>query len=217
MLSSKNVIDQNNRLNNINKVRNELKTLISKIKSDGISLDLSNKILQECFLSVKVVIGEGREHISVLKSIYSDKPYTLREFIRFNKSALYKKKFSFPDLNLSECDGNLIIAKKDDEKLVTITNVGRPSLLVDELKLVSEPTNKKSPVYKNPFPFLESVSLKPISGEGFELAFNLYIKKRLIAELKCILKLYTTSDFMSEERVELMLKMLQNLNNKNKG
>ena len=217
MLSSNDVVNQDDKFNKINKVPNELKTLISKIKSEGISMELSNEILRECFLSVEVIIGEGREHISVLKSIYSNKPYTLREFIRFNKSATYKKAFSFPVLNLSECDGDLVITKKEDERIVTITNAGRPSLLVDELKLISEPTNKKSIVYKTPFPFLEKVSLKPINEEGFEWAFNLYIKKRVIAELKYVLKIYTTSDFMSYERVESMLKMLQNLNNKNKG
>lgn len=217
MLTSKDVIESNKLLQKQNEVRNELKVLISRIKSEGISMELSNEILREYFLSVEVIIGEGREHISVLKSIYSDKPYTLREFIRFNKTATYKKTFSFPDLNISECDGDLAISKKEAARIVTITNAGRPSLLVDELKLVSNPTNKKSPVYKTPFPFLEKVSLKPINEEGFESAFNLYIKKRLIAELKCILKLYTTSDFITEERVESMLKMLQNLNNKNKG
>lgn len=214
MLSSNDIVNKNDKFNKINKVRNELKVIISRIKSNGISEEFSDEILEKNFLSVSVVIGETGEHTPILKLIYSDEPYTLRNFIKYNKFSSYKKTFSFPDLNLTECDGDLVIAKKGEEKLITITNSGRPSLLVDELKLISEPTNKKSRVYKSSFPFLEKVSLKPINEKGFKKAFNLYIKNRLLNELKYVLKLYTTSDFMSEERVESMLKMLQNLNKK---
>lgn len=219
MLSSKDIVKKDDRFNSINKIRNELKLFISKIKSEGISEELSDKILQEIFLSVSVVLGETREHIPILKSIHDEGNYTLRYFIRANKFSSYKKTFSFPDLKFTEYDGKLVIYGGEDEnnRLATITNTGRPSLLVDELELVSVPTTEKSNVYKSPFPFLERVYLKPIDEDRFKQAFKAYITKRIISEFKDLLKLYTTSDFMSDEKVNSMLRMLENLNNKNKG
>jgi hypothetical protein len=219
MLSSKDIVKKDDRFNSINKIRNELKSFISKIKSEGISEELSDKILKNIFLSTNVVLGEAREHIPILKSIYSEEAYTLREFIRANKFLSYKKTFSFPELNFTECDGKLVIGSGVDEnnRLATVTNTGRPSLLVDELKLVSVPTTEKSHVYKSPFPFLERVYLKPIDEDGFKQAFKTYITKRIISEFNYLLQLYTTSDFMSDEKVNSMLRMLENLNNKNKG
>lgn len=143
----------------------------------------------------------------------------MRYFIRANKFSSYKKTFSFPDLKFTEYDGKLVIYGGEDEnnRLATVTNTGRPSLLVDELELVSVPTTEKSNVYKSPFPFLERVYLKPIDEDRFKQAFKTYITKRIISEFKDLLKLYTTSDFMSDEKVNSMLRMLENLNNKNKG
>lgn len=219
MLSSKDIVKKDDRFNSINKIRNELKLFISKIKSEGIGEELSNKILQEIFLSTYVILGETREHIPILKSIYDEEIYTLRDFIRANKFSSDKKTFSFPDLNFTECDGRLVIGGKVEEnnRLATVTNTGRPSLLIDELELVSVPTTKKSLIYKSPFPFLERVYLKPIDEKRFKPAFKAYITKRIISEFKDLLKLYTTSDFMSDEKVNSMLRMLENLNNKNKG
>lgn len=219
MLSSNDILKKDDRLNSINKIRNELKLFISKIQSEGISDDLSDKILKEIFLSVSVILGESGEHIPILKSIYDEGFYTLRDFIRANKFSSYKKTFSFPNLNFTECDGKLVIYGGEDEnnRLATVSNTGRPSLLVDELKLVSVPTTEKSHLYKSPFPFLERVYLKPIDEDRFKQAFRAYITKRIISEFKYLLKLYTTSDFMSDEKVNSMLIMLENLNNKNKG
>lgn len=219
MLSSNDILKKDDRLNSINKIRNKLKLFISKIQSEGISDDLSDKILQRIFLSTSVVLGESGEHISILKSIHDEGVYTLREFIRANKFSSYKKTFSFPNLNFTEYDGKLVISDGGDEnnRLATVTNTGRPSLLVDELKLVSVPTTEKSHLYKSPFPFLERVYLKPINEDSFKQAFKTYITKRIISEFKDLLKLYTTSDFMSDEKVNSMLRMLENLNNKNKG
>lgn len=219
MLSSKDIVKKDDRFNSINKIRKELKLFTSKIKSEGISEELSYEILERIFLSTNVVLGEAREHIPILKSIYSEEVYTLREFIRANKFLSYKKTFSFPELNFTECDGKLVIGSGVDEnnRLATVTNTGRPSLLVDELKLVSVPTTEKSHLYKSPFPFLERVYLKPIDEDRFKQAFRVYITKRIISEFKYLLKLYTTSDFMSDEKVNSMLRMLENLNNKNKG
>ena len=212
MLSSKDIVKKDDRFNSINKIRNELKLFISKIKSEGISEELSDKILQEIFLSVSVVLGETREHIPILKSIHDEGNYTLRYFIRANKFSSYKKTFSFPDLKFTEYDGKLVIYGGEDENNRLAT-----SLLVDELELVSVPTTEKSNVYKSPFPFLERVYLKPIDEDRFKQAFKAYITKRIISEFKDLLKLYTTSDFMSVEKVNSMLRMLVNLNNKTKG
>ena len=219
MLSSKDIVKKDDRFNSINKIRNELKLFISKIQSEGISDDLFDKILQGVFLNTSVVLGDTGEHIPILKSIHDEGIYTLREFIRANKFSSYKKTFSFPNLNFTEYDGKLVINDGGDEnnRLATVSNTGRPSLLVDELKLVSVPTTDKSHLYKSPFPFLERVYLKPIDEDRFKQAFKTYITKRIISEFKDLLKLYTTSDFMSDEKVNSMLRMLENLNNKNKG
>lgn len=219
MLSSKDIVKKDDRFNSINKIRNELKLFISKIQSEGISDDLFDKILQGVFLNTSVVLGDTGEHIPILKSIHDEGIYTLREFIRANKFSSYKKTFSFQNLNFTEYDGKLVISGGSDEnnRLATVANTGRPSLLVDELKLVSVPTTEKSHLYKSPFPFLERVYLKPINEDRFKKAFKTYITKRIISEFKDLLKLYTTSDFMSDEKVNSMLRMLENLNNKNKG
>ena len=219
MLSSNDILKKDDRLNSINKIRNELKLFISKIQSEGISDDLFDKILQGVFLNTSVVLGDTVEHIPILKAIHDEGVYTLREFIRANKFSSYKKTFSFPNLNFTEYDGKLVINDGGDEnnRLATVTNTGRPSLLVDELELVSVPTTEKSYLYKSPFPFLERVYLKPIDEKRFKPAFRAYITKRIISEFKYLLKLYTTSDFMSDEKVNSMLRMLENLNNKNKG
>ena len=219
MLSSNDILKKDDRLNSINKIRNELKLFLSKIQSEGIDEELSNKILERVFLSTSVVLGDTGEHIPILKAIHDEGVYTLREFIRANKFSSYKKTFSFPNLNFTEYDGKLVINDGGDEnnRLATVSNTGRPSLLVDELKLVSVPTTEKSHLYKSPFPFLERVYLKPIDEDRFKQAFRAYITKRIISEFKYLLKLYTTSDFMSDEKVNSMLRMLENLNNKNKG
>ena len=219
MLSSKDIAKKDDRFNSINNIRKELKLFISKIQSEGISEELSDKILQEIFLSVSVVLGDSGEHIPILKSIHDEGVYTLRDFIRANKFSYDKKTFSFPNLNFTECDGKLVIYGGEDEnnRLATVTNTGRPSLLIDELELISVPTTRESLIYKRPFPFLERVYLKPIDEKRFKPAFKTYITKRIISEFKDLLKLYTTSDFMSDEKVSSMLRMLENLNNKNKG
>ena len=217
MLSSNDILKKDDRLNSINKIRNELKLFISKIQSEGISDDLFDKILQGVFLNTSVVLGESVEHISILKAIHDEGFYTFRDFIRTNKFSSDKKTFSFPNLIFTESDGKLEIAGNCDSRLATVANTGRPSLLVDELELVSVTTTEKSYLYKSPFPFLERVYLKPIDEKRFKPAFRAYITKRIISEFKYLLKLYTTSDFMSDEKVNSMLKMLENLNNKNKG
>ena len=79
MLSSNDILKKDDRLNSINKIRNELKLFISKIQSEGISDDLFDKILQGVFLNTSVVLGESVEHIPILKAIHDEGFYTFRD------------------------------------------------------------------------------------------------------------------------------------------
>lgn len=59
-----------------------------------------------------------------------------RSFIRINKSTNLGKGFSFSNLNLSVKNGNLcLVSEEDKNKFLTVSNSGRPSILVDELVL----------------------------------------------------------------------------------
>ena len=202
MLTSKDVIESNKLLQKQNEVRNELKIFIKKLKSEGISDLLSEQILSEIFYKSNILLGEYRSEILLF-----------RNFIRINKSTSLGKGFSFANINLSVKDGNLcLVSEKDKNKFLTVSNSGRPSILIDELVLYPTKTQLDSNVYNSPFPKLERVYLKPINKKMFEAGFKSYIQKRIISELSFKLKWYTTSDFIKIDHAEKTLSFLKELN-----
>ena len=206
MLTSKDVVGSNKLLQKQNEVRNELKIFIKKLKSEGISDSLSEQILSEIFYKSNILLGEYRSEIPLLEQIHEG-DVLFRSFIRINKSTSLGKGFSFANINLSVKDGNLcLVSEKDKNKFLTVSNSGRPSILVDELVLY--PTN----VYNSPFPKIERVHLKPINKKMFEEGFKSYIQKRIISELSFKLKWYTTSEFITLDLAEKNLSFLKELN-----
>lgn len=212
MLTSKGVIGSNKLLQTQNEVRNELKMFIKKLKSEGISDLLSEQILSEIFYKSSILLGEYRSEIPLLEQIHEG-DVLFRNFIRINKSTNLGKGFSFSNLNLSVKNGNLcLVSEEDKNKFLTVSNSGRPSILVDELILYPTKTHLDSNVYNSPFPKLERVYLKPINKKMFEAGFKSYIQKRIISELSFKLKWYTTSDFIRLYHAEKTLSFLKELN-----
>lgn len=212
MLTSKDVVGSNKLLQKQNEVRNELKIFIKKLKSEGISDSLSEQILSEIFYKSNILLGEYRSEIPLLEQIHEG-DVLFRSFIRINKSTGLGKGFSFANIKLSVKDGNLCLVSEDDKnKFLTISNSGRPSILVDELVLYPTKTQLDSNVYNSPFPKLERVYLKPINKKMFEAGFKSYIQKRIISELSFKLKRYTTSDFIRIDHAEKTLSFLKELN-----
>lgn len=212
MLTSKDVVGSNKLLQKQNEVRNELKIFIKKLKSEGISDSLSEQILSEIFYKSYILLGEYRSEIPLLEQIHEG-DVLFRSFIRINKSTSLGKGFSFANINLSVKDGNLCLVSEDDKnKFLTISNSGRPSILVDELVLYSTKTQLDSNVYNSPFPKLERVYLKPINKKMFEDGFKSYIQKRIISELSFKLKWYTISEFIKLDHAEKTLSFLKELN-----
>ena len=212
MLTSKDVVESNKLLQKQNEVRNELKIFIKKLKSEGIGDSLSEQILSEVFYKSNILLGEYRSEIPLLKQIHKG-DVLFRNFIRINKSTGLGKGFSFSNLNLSVRGGELcLVSEEDENKFLTVSNSGRPSILVDELILYSTKTQLDSNVYNSPFPKLERVYLKPINKKMFEAGFKSYIQKRIISELSFKLKWYTTSEFITLDLAEKNLSFLKELN-----